>query len=74
VARPRTGGLTPRRPCALSLVDVLCRTLRRATIHFKFIFINDLCRALRRATFRLKFKSVNVSRRAFRRAMLNVSL
>jgi hypothetical protein len=53
-----------------SLVDVL----RRATIHSKFIFINELCRALRRATFRFKFSSVDVYRRAFRRATLNVSL
>jgi hypothetical protein len=57
-----------------SLVDVLCRTLRRATIYFKFIFINDLCRVLRRTTFRLKFKSVDISHRVFRRATLNVSL
>jgi hypothetical protein len=52
------------------LVDVL----RRATIHFKFIFINELCRALRRATFHFKFSSGDVCRRVFRRATLNVSL
>jgi hypothetical protein len=57
-----------------SLVDVLCRALRRVTIHFKFIFINDLCRAIHRATFRLKFSSVDVCRRAFCHATLNVSL
>jgi hypothetical protein len=33
-----------------SLVDVLRRALRRATVHSKFVFINKLCRALRRAT------------------------
>jgi hypothetical protein len=32
-----------------SLADVLCRALRRATVHSKFIFINMLRRALRRA-------------------------
>jgi hypothetical protein len=57
-----------------SLVDVLCRALRRATIQFKFILVNDRCRALRRVTFRFKFSSVDVCRRAFRLAMLNVSL
>jgi hypothetical protein len=55
-----------------SLVDVLHRALRRATIHSKFIFINELCRALRRATFHFKFSSVDVCRRAFRRVTLNV--
>jgi hypothetical protein len=53
-----------------SLVDVLRRALRRMTIHFKFIFINELCRA----TFRFKFSLDDVCRRAFRRATLNVSL
>jgi hypothetical protein len=57
-----------------SLVDVLRRALRRAMIHFKFIFINELCRALRHAMFRFKFSSVDVCRRVFRRATLNVSL
>jgi hypothetical protein len=57
-----------------SLVDVLRRVLRRAMIHFKFIFINELCRALRRATFRFKFSFDDVCRRAFRRATLNVYL
>jgi hypothetical protein len=33
-----------------SLVDVLCRALRRATVHSKFVFINVLRRELRRAT------------------------
>jgi hypothetical protein len=36
-----------------SLVDVLRRALRRATVHSKFVFINMLCRALRRATILL---------------------
>jgi hypothetical protein len=57
-----------------SLVDVLCRALRRATIQFKFIFVYDLCRALRRATFHFKSSSVDVCRCAFRRATLNVYL
>jgi hypothetical protein len=48
--------------------------LRRATIQFKFIFVNDLCRALRRATVRFKFSSVDARRRALRHAMPNVSL
>jgi hypothetical protein len=42
-----------------SLVDVLRRALRRATIQFKFIFINVLCHALRRATIQFKFIFVN---------------
>jgi hypothetical protein len=57
-----------------SLVDVLRRALRRATIHFNFIFINELCRAFCCATFRFKFSSVDVCRHAFHRATLNVSL
>jgi hypothetical protein len=57
-----------------SLVDVLCRGLRRTTIQFKFIFVNDLCRALRRAIFRFKFSLVDICHRAFRRATPNVSL
>jgi hypothetical protein len=82
---PRSGRAGPRRArdCSraafdfqhypflnFSLVDVLCR----ATIQFKFIFVNDLSRALRRVTFRFKFSSVDVCRRAFCRATLNVSL
>jgi hypothetical protein len=51
-----------------SLMNVLRRTLRRATIHFKFIFINELCCALRRATIRLNFRLFNVWRRASSRA------
>jgi hypothetical protein len=57
-----------------SLVDVLRRALRHATIHFKFIFINELCRALRRTTFHFKFGFDDVCHRAFRRVMLNVYL
>jgi hypothetical protein len=47
-----------------SLVDVLCRTLRRITIYFKFTFISVLCRTLRRATIHLNFRLFNVWRRA----------
>jgi hypothetical protein len=39
-----------------SLVDVLRRVLRRATVYFKFTFINELRRALRRATIHLNFR------------------
>jgi hypothetical protein len=34
---------------------VLRRALRRATIQFKFVFINVLCRVLRRATILLVY-------------------
>jgi hypothetical protein len=51
-----------------SLVDVLRRALRRATIRFKFIFINVLCRALRGATIQFNFIFVNDLCRALRRA------
>jgi hypothetical protein len=47
-----------------SLVDVL----RRATIQFKFIFINVPSRALRRATIQFKFIFVNDLCRTLRRA------
>jgi hypothetical protein len=40
------------------------RALRRATIQFKFVFINVLRRALRRATIQFKFVFINVLRRA----------
>jgi hypothetical protein len=55
-------------------INVLCRALRRATIHPKFIFIKVLYHALRRTTARFEFSSVDVSRRAFRRATLNIYL
>jgi hypothetical protein len=55
-------------------INVLCRALRRATIHPKVIFIKVLCRTLCRVTVRFEFSSVDVSRRAFRRATLNVYL
>jgi hypothetical protein len=45
-------------------MNVLHHVLRRATIHFKFIFINELCCALRRGTIRLNFRLFNVRRRA----------
>jgi hypothetical protein len=35
---------------------VLRRALRRATVYFKFTFINELCRVLRRATIHLNFR------------------
>jgi hypothetical protein len=57
-----------------SFVDVVRLALRRATIHFEFIFINELCRALHCTTFLFKFSSVDVCRRAFRGATLNVYL
>jgi hypothetical protein len=50
-------------------MNVPRRALRRATIQFKFIFINELCCALRRATIRLNFTLFNVWRRASSRAM-----
>jgi hypothetical protein len=53
---------------------VLCHALRRAMIHFKFIFIKVLFGALRRSMIRFKFSSVGVSRRAFRCATLKVYL
>jgi hypothetical protein len=46
------------------VVDVLHRALRRATIRFKFIFINVLRRALRRATTQFKFVFINMLHRA----------
>jgi hypothetical protein len=49
-------------------MNVLHRALCRATIHFKFIFINELCCAFRRATIRLNFRLFNVWRRASSRA------
>jgi hypothetical protein len=70
-------------------MNVLCRALYRATIHFKFIFINKLCRATirlnfrlfnvwhrasSRATFHFKFNLDGVCRCVFRCATLNVSL
>jgi hypothetical protein len=39
--------------------------LRRATIHFKFRFINVLRRVLRRTTVHFNFRLFNVLRRAF---------
>jgi hypothetical protein len=57
-----------------SLVDVLRRALRHATIQFKFIFINVLCRALRRATIQFKFIFVNDLCRALRRATFHFKL
>ena len=45
-----------RRVCLISYsIDVLRRALRRATIQFKFVFINVLRRALRRATILLVY-------------------
>jgi hypothetical protein len=43
---------------------VLRRALRRATIQFKFVFINLLRRALRRATMQFKFMFINMLHRA----------
>jgi hypothetical protein len=51
-----------------SLVNMLRRALRRATIHFKFTFIHVLHRALRRATIHFNFRLFNVWRRASSRA------
>jgi hypothetical protein len=48
-----------------SLIYVLCRALRRATIHFKFRFISVLCRAIRRATIHFNFRLFNVLCRVF---------
>jgi hypothetical protein len=43
-----------RQVCLISdSIDVLRRTLRRAMIQFKFVFINVLRRVLRRATILL---------------------
>jgi hypothetical protein len=53
---------------------ILVESTKRATIHFKFTFINELCRVLRRATFYFKFSSDDVCRRVFRRATLNIYL
>jgi hypothetical protein len=39
---------------------VLRRSLRRATIYFKFRFISVLRRVLRRATIHFKFRLFNV--------------
>jgi hypothetical protein len=51
-----------------SLINVLRRALRRATIHFKFKFISVLRHALRHATFHFNFRLFNVLLRAFSRA------
>jgi hypothetical protein len=52
-------------------MSVLRRALRRATIQFKFVFINVLRRAFRRAfcrtTIQFKFVFINVLRRVLRR-------
>jgi hypothetical protein len=53
-----------------SLVDVLRRALRRATVHSKFVFINVLRRALRRATIHFKFIFIKVLCRALCRATI----
>jgi hypothetical protein len=54
----------------LSLVNVLRRALRRATVHSEFAFLNVLCRALRRATIHFKFIFIKVLCRALRRTMV----
>jgi hypothetical protein len=53
---------------------ILINVLRRATIHFKFIIINVLCRALCRATIQFKFIFVNDLCRALRRATFRFKL
>jgi hypothetical protein len=50
-------------------MNVLRRALRRVTIHFKFVFINELCCALRRTTICLNFRLFNVWHRTSSRAM-----
>jgi hypothetical protein len=54
-----------------SLVDVLHRALRRATVHSKFVFINVLYRALRRTTILFKFIFINVLCRTLRRVTIH---
>jgi hypothetical protein len=55
-------------------IDVLCGTLRRATIHLNFRLFNVWHHAFSRATFRFKFSLDGLCRCAFHRATLNVSL
>jgi hypothetical protein len=54
------------------LIDVLCRTLRRATIYLKFRFISVLRRALRRAMTYFNFRFISVLHRMLRRATVHL--
>jgi hypothetical protein len=49
-------------------ISVLCRTLRRATVHLKFSLFN----VWHRATFRFKFGLSDVCCRVLRRATFDV--
>jgi hypothetical protein len=74
-ARGRPGPIARRPTLGLvsfkfSLMSVLSRALRRATIQFKFVFINVLRRMLRRATIHFKFVFIKVRCRALRRATI----
>jgi hypothetical protein len=46
------------------MLNCVVDVLRRATIRFRFIFIDVLRRALRRATTQFKFVLINMLRRA----------
>jgi hypothetical protein len=54
------------------LINVLCRTLRRATIYLKFRFISMLRRALRRAMTYFNFKFISVLHRVLRRVTVHL--
>jgi hypothetical protein len=57
----------------LDVFNVLCRALRRVTIHSIFRLSNKLHRAICRTTIYFKFSFISALRRALRRAMIHLN-